>query len=458
FRDKTAQDSLEEVIDTSWIQQASVNIHENDEILICDSFLLGCCKLGFACPKHHSSYPYHWQLQRKDTNQWISVPDAAQVQLEKLYCNSEKDQAILKAYNSTWTLDFDSMTVQLSNVFHKARRLSNTACSGENPHFPTVWKLYWQEYSHWIEYSEMVASSLEDQIRCMKEILAFSLNGKSYEVDFKKLVQKNTNTGFIRRIRRRPIFRSEQSMRPQLNTLFSLFFSFLFNRTTTSNYILLPDGLLPDFKTWYPPQWKPTVAEDKVLKISVSQSETAYLQIHKLFHKTLPETKAEIVEIFEIINVFLWDKYKRQERHMSHKHEKDKLSIEEHLFHGTKEAVVDSICKMNFDPRVSGRIAFGAGCYFARDASYSHNYASETNEGFRYMFLAKVLLGQKAVGRPEYRHPPPLRPGSSNSDLYDCCVDNLMDPTIFVVFDSCQCYPYYLIKYRTPTDVVDIVS
>ncbi|KAK0137651.1 DNA transposase THAP9 [Merluccius polli] len=39
---------------------------------------------------------------------------------------------------------------------------------------------------------------------------------------------------------------------------------------------------------------------------------------------------------------------------------------------------------------------------------------------------------------------------------YDACVDNVKKPAMFVVFDSCQCYSYYLIRFREAEKVVDI--
>ena len=35
------------------------------------------------------------------------------------------------------------------------------------------------------------------------------------------------------------------------------------------------------------------------------------------------------------------------------------------------------------------------------------------------------------------------------SDLYDSCVNNVKNPTVFVIFDNDQCYPEYIIKYFT---------
>lgn len=116
---------------------------------------------------------------------------------------------------------------------------------------------------------------------------------------------------------------------------------------------------------------------------------------------------------------------------------------ERKLFHGTKDEHIDAICIQGFDPRVSGTSSgtkYGQGSYFARDASYSRNY-SKGNK----MFLAKVLIGQYTTGEPSFKRPP-LK-SSSSTDLYDSCVDNMTNPSIFVIFKQEQAYPEWLVEY-----------
>ncbi|ETE59810.1 Zinc finger CCCH-type antiviral protein 1 [Ophiophagus hannah] len=83
--------------------------------------------------------------------------------------------------------------------------------------------------------------------------------------------------------------------------------------------------------------------------------------------------------------------------------------------------------------------------YFARDASYSDNY-SQAKEDEKAMFLAQVLVGEFAVGRQVYTRPPAKLADVLNS--YDSCVDNTINPSIFVIFEKHQAYPAYLIFYR----------
>ena len=90
---------------------------------------------------------------------------------------------------------------------------------------------------------------------------------------------------------------------------------------------------------------------------------------------------------------------------------------------------------------------YGKGVYFARDASYSaHDLYSPLDpiSKCKYMFLVKVLTGEFAIGSGDAVQPPQRKSGTG---LYDSCVNNMYDPTIFVIFHDTQAYPEYLITF-----------
>ena len=124
---------------------------------------------------------------------------------------------------------------------------------------------------------------------------------------------------------------------------------------------------------------------------------------------------------------------------------------EKRLFHGTSPETVEAICKQNFDWRLHGKNAtvYGEGSYFALNASYSDAYARKDASSSQFIFVAKVLVGSYTKGHSSYRRPPPKNPSNPASDLYDSCVDDKSSPTIFVVFDTDQFYPEYIIRYST---------
>ena len=90
---------------------------------------------------------------------------------------------------------------------------------------------------------------------------------------------------------------------------------------------------------------------------------------------------------------------------------------------------------------------YGKGVYFARDASYSASdqYSPRDGNGYKHMFLAKVLTGEFTVGNQQYITPPAK--STSGLDLYDSVVNNTSNPQIFVIFADAQAYPDYLITF-----------
>jgi len=71
------------------------------------------------------------------------------------------------------------------------------------------------------------------------------------------------------------------------------------------------------------------------------------------------------------------------------------------------------------------------------------------------MFLARVLVGKYTQGQPKLRKPPPLHSDDPTGKYYDSCVDNIDSPKIYVIFDSSQAYPEYLVEYASGCILTD---
>ena len=67
-------------------------------------------------------------------------------------------------------------------------------------------------------------------------------------------------------------------------------------------------------------------------------------------------------------------------------------------------------------------------------------------DGARYMYLARVLVGQYCVGNSKMIVPPPKDP-SRPEVPYESTVNHLENPSIFAVFLDNQSYPEYLITF-----------
>ncbi|POI33035.1 hypothetical protein CIB84_003213 [Bambusicola thoracicus] len=136
-----------------------------------------------------------------------------------------------------------------------------------------------------------------------------------------------------------------------------------------------------------------------------------------------------------------------QKEHMKKLHKSNWVD-ERLLFHGTNPSHMPAICEQNFDWRICGThgTMYGKGSYFARDASYSHAYCSSGISHYS-MFVAQVLVGKFVQGDSEYLRPPPT-PNNRNR-LYDSCVDDPENPSIFVIFEKFQIYPAYILEYSS---------
>lgn len=87
--------------------------------------------------------------------------------------------------------------------------------------------------------------------------------------------------------------------------------------------------------------------------------------------------------------------------------------------------------------------------YFASQASYSAQvtYSPPDDNGHRHMYVARVLAGEYALGKQGLLTPPPKNPNNL-TNTYDTVVNNVFNPSVFVVFYDWQCYPEYLITFQ----------
>lgn len=84
-------------------------------------------------------------------------------------------------------------------------------------------------------------------------------------------------------------------------------------------------------------------------------------------------------------------------------------------------------------------------------------YTSSSSHSHHTMFLARVLVGRSTVGRSDYRTPPPLDPSDHFGRCFDSCVNRPIDPSIYVIFNSAQCYPEYIVEYVNNSKSADPV-
>ncbi|XP_065494136.1 protein mono-ADP-ribosyltransferase PARP14 [Caloenas nicobarica] len=194
-----------------------------------------------------------------------------------------------------------------------------------------------------------------------------------------------------------------------------------------------------------PVQWE-DMQEEQVKLVNLKPSCQEYLNVQEKFKKTCPNFVIEKIE--RIQNPILWQTYQTKKIAVC---AKNKYKVNERLlFHGTAASSLRTINYSGFNRGFAGQNAahFGNGTYFAVDACYSaqDTYSKPDTNNRRYMYLARVLTGQYCAGSKGLIMPPPKNP-SDPTDRYDSVVDDVNNPTMFVIFNDHEAYPEYLITF-----------
>uniref|UniRef100_H2Z0W5 Poly [ADP-ribose] polymerase n=1 Tax=Ciona savignyi TaxID=51511 RepID=H2Z0W5_CIOSA len=151
-----------------------------------------------------------------------------------------------------------------------------------------------------------------------------------------------------------------------------------------------------------------------------------------------------------IQNVALYKQFLAQEEKVKNKMARAGVQnpVTRELFHGTSTDVCANIYKDGFDRSHAGKnaTAYGKGVYFAVQSSYSHGFTSPGRNGYRTMFLAKVITGEYCQGDSSMITAP-TKPGGFKNELYDSVVNDMGNPEMFVVFKDASVYPDYVLTY-----------
>ncbi|XP_024913263.1 poly [ADP-ribose] polymerase 11 isoform X5 [Cynoglossus semilaevis] len=282
----------------------------------------------------------------------------------------------------------------------------------------------------------------------------------TYRLDFSVMRQINVTTG-----KQRPIKRSLHS---------------------ATGFRFICDNLaLP-----VPCHWERINTDEPYQLIQLKRDTYEFKEVARLYDRTMNHP---IKSIQRIQNMDLWEFFCRKKTQL--RKVKRMMDIEERmLFHGTGHSNIQAICTFNFDWRLTGShgdlygkgrkhvncccfvllkttvpasLAFPSlfsGSYFARDAIYSSKFCHTTGKHnntlqrhglappifasdppYKTMFLARVLVGEYTQGQSMYCRPPSK--DASFTNFYDSCVDDIANPKIYVIFDSNQIYPEYLIEF-----------
>ncbi|XP_067657209.1 protein mono-ADP-ribosyltransferase PARP15-like [Haliotis asinina] len=194
-----------------------------------------------------------------------------------------------------------------------------------------------------------------------------------------------------------------------------------------------------------PPEWTSMAPDSFCEVVPVNPGSQEYDDVATHFGQSMGSHT--IVSIERIQNQALHKQYMLQKQVVEARRPGQKS--ERTLWHGTSEDATISINIHGFNRNFCKKnVMYGEGVYFALNSSYSaqDNYSKKDQQGHKRMYQARVLTGEFTTGKSGMRHPPPRVP-STPHDTFDCLVDNVKNPEIFVTFHDAQAYPAYLVTF-----------
>ncbi|XP_063256979.1 protein mono-ADP-ribosyltransferase PARP14-like [Prinia subflava] len=197
--------------------------------------------------------------------------------------------------------------------------------------------------------------------------------------------------------------------------------------------------------TVLPPTWD-HMENERLKIVELKPDSREYMDVQERFLQSCQFFKIEKIE--RVQNLYFWKNYQIKKCEMDKKN--GNKNNERLLFHGTSQESLTFINNYGFNRSYAGMHAanFGNGTYFAVNAKYSANdlYSKPDANGKKYMYLARVLVGEYSLGKKG--SVTPAQKNSSNSvDLFDSSTDNMNQPSMFIIFNDIQAYPEYLITF-----------
>lgn len=171
-----------------------------------------------------------------------------------------------------------------------------------------------------------------------------------------------------------------------------------------------------------------------IYRRNISMSDKRYEKIEASIRNSYP--KSCILWIEEVKNSELEEYYRQQKLEIETERKKKCEELE--LFHGTQENIVNIIINNGFEPSANKRSAYGKGSYFAKNSSYSRDYAPPSSDDISFILICSVLVGE--VYSYGYND-------SINTSKHDNSVDNIKNPTIYVTPYKYGAVPRYVVAF-----------
>ncbi|XP_054029467.1 protein mono-ADP-ribosyltransferase PARP14 [Dryobates pubescens] len=291
----------------------------------------------------------------------------------------------------------------IQQIIHRLKSREQEEQSAKLLQYITEWK--YLKNDSYVPFDSLTNKLLEDAFSKKEKVVVATIDGNKYMVNIEKKCLLDDQGNSV------PIMRIEKA----------------------KESIMLP-------ATW-------DDMENQQLKVvELKPTTKEYKDVQTRFKATCQSFKIEKIE--RIQNQYLWKNYQIKKCEMDKKN--GNRNNEKLLFHGTNKESSILINNKGFNRSYAGVHAahYGKGTYFAVNANYSaqDTYSQPDASGKKYMYLAKVLVGEYSRG-VQGAITPGAKDPSNSVDLFDSSTDNVDQPSMFIIFSDIQAYPAYLITF-----------
>jgi len=368
------------------------------DVEICVWHLAGLCEkqamLFGVCDKHHTNLPYWWQYEEAGVWQDFRIHDI--IHLEQAYCNKPTCRVKAHINSEDVIIEFPAMCLQGEGA--RVRRLSTGPAQGSHylGKLATTYHWYWEdEEDIWHEFPSCVTQGkafpqlelpshvIETSYLNKDDSLKFSIADSKFVLLFGGMQMKEVGCTTVRGICRRPVFKSLAEC------------SDIMNMSESSEY-------------------DHTVTE-------ASQSECNTVQ--SMLNSDLTPSK-----ILKLSSNLLTTQYSQS----------DKQGML--LFHPVPVRGVGCVAQQGISAADTPQHMkkYGSGIHLTSNEEYALHFSTSNA-----LIVVEAVIGSYGRGKPGDTCPPVNSEGSR----FDCCVNDVAHPEVFVVYKPNHLIPRYYVEF-----------